>query len=364
MEKYRKIYQDLFYKIKTGEIPLNTKLPTEKELAEQYGVSVITVKAALNLLKNDGLIVQKKRLGSVVVNGIAANCTQLPLIAIVFSGFDHLDLRITNGLKKIAKEKNILVSFFDSGFDTQKEREILQYLLSENIAGLILMPISQRGNIDVLSMFAIQKIPVVFMDFPAYALDVPTVSSDNFDGMYNAVKYLIDCGHRYIGFFPFSDRLCPTEQDRFSGYCRALTDNGIPVSKDYLFSSYKYTYSVMEAITKTNMECAEEFFAKYNSLSLKPTAVVCVNDLCAFALIETGKKYGIKVPEHLSLIGFDNLSASVKSNLTTVSQNFSEIAQTALSTLLRKIQENGTLPPFFHIKLKTVLVRRDTVRKI
>lgn len=366
MEKYKQIYNTLFYKIKTGELPTGTKLPTEKVLANEYGVSVITAKTALNLLQRDGLVLRKKRLGSVVINGVAASVSAnaRASIAVVFSGFDHLDMRIMNGLRESAKENEILLSFFDSRFDVRKEREILNYLLSENIAGLIFMPLSPRENIDVVSMFAVQKIPVVFMDFPTYAISAPTVSSDNFDGMYNAVKYLIDLGHRYIGFFPFPEYLYPTEQDRFNGYCRALTDSGIAISKDYLFPSSKYTYSVMESISKTEMDSAEEFYEKYNALPLKPTAIVCVNDLCAHALIETGKKYNVEIPEKLSVLGFDNLSVSVKSNITTVAQNFSEIAKTALSVLLRKIREESNLPPDFHIKIKTVLIRRGTVTKI
>ena len=175
MEKYKKVYKDLFYKIKTGAIPLGAKLPTERELAAKYGISVITVKSALNLLKEDGLILRKKRLGSVVVGGVSSAAVHHPLIAVVFSGFDHLDLRISNSLKEIAKEKNILLSFFDSRFDVRKEREILQYLLSENVAGLLFMPLSQRENLDRISMFPVQKIPVVFMDFPSFADDAPTV---------------------------------------------------------------------------------------------------------------------------------------------------------------------------------------------
>lgn len=362
MEKYKRIYKDLFYKIKTGELQSGTKLPTEDELAQEYGVSKITVKTALNLLKTEGLVLRKKRLGTVVLNGVI-NTSGEKLIAVVFSGFDHLDIRIVNGLKQIATEKNVRLAFFDSVTDLQKEREILCWLLSENIAGLILMPLSPVGNLDVLSMFSIQKIPMVFMDFPAYTPFAPTITSDNFEGMYNMVKYLISLGHRDIGFFPFSDHFFPTETARFEGYCRALTDSGIPINNDYLFtSSVHEIYSIMASVATDNMKAGKEFFESYRKLTLKPTAVVCVNDLCAYGLIETSKLYGVAVPERLSVTGFDNLAVSVKSNITTVAQNFSEISQTALLTLLRKIEGTSNAPAL--IKIRTVLVRRDSVSKL
>lgn len=362
MEKYKRIYKDLYYGIKSGELPAGTLLPTEAQLAEKYGVSKITAKTALNLLKADGLVLRKKRLGTIVLNGIV-NTSGDALIAIVFSGFDNLDVRFTNSLTQIAKSKNVKLAFFDSKLDPEKEREILLYLLSENIAGLILMPLSQGGNLDVISLFAIQKISVVFMDFPSHALIAPTITSDNFGGMYMMVKYLIDCGHRDIGFFPFSNHFYPTENDRFEGYCRALIDNGIPVNNDFLFStSATSIFSLMSSVSTADMEVADEFFESYSKLNPKPTALVCVNDLSAHAVIKAAKERGIRVPEDLSVTGFDNLTISAKREITTVAQNFAEIAKTALLTLIRKIDGVNNEPSV--IRLHTVLIKRDSVQKL
>lgn len=362
MEKYKRIYKELYYRIKSGDIPAGTVLPTEAQLAAQYGVSKITAKTALNLLKADGLVLRKKRLGTVVLNGIV-NFSGDKLIAIVFSGFDHLDIRFTNSLTQVAKSKNVKLAFFDSKISSEKEREILLYLISENIAGLILMPLSQGGNLDVISLFAIQKIPVVYMDFPSHALFAPTVTSDNFGGMYMMVKYLIDCGHRSIGFFPYSDHFYPTENDRFEGYCRALIDNGIPIGNDFLFSASAIsTYSLMSSVSTADMNVAEEFFDSYLKLNPKPTALVCVNDLSAHAVIAAAKERGVRVPEDLSVTGFDNLTVSAKREITTVAQNFAEIAKTALLTLIRKIDGVNNEPPV--IRLHTVLIKRDSVQKL
>lgn len=360
MQKYKRIYKDLYYKIKSGKIPSGAKLPTEAQLALSYGVSTITVKAALNLLKAEGLVIRKKRLGTVVLSGVV-NPSADKLIALVFSGFDHLDLRIVNALKPIAAEKNIRLSFFDSCSDLEKEREILNYLLSEKLGGLILMPVSPSGNIDVISMFAVQKLPVVFMDFPPFPAFAPTVTSDNLGGMYEMVSSLIASGHKRIGFFPYSEHFVPTEKERFEGYCRALVEHGIPIDGDNLFTSSAHdTYSIIASVTSADLKSATDFYEKYESLPVRPSAVVCVNDLCAHALIEVGKDHGVAVPENLSVTGFDNLAVSVKDDITTVAQDFAEIAKTALLTLLRILDGASNVPK--NVKLRTVLIRRGSVK--
>ena len=360
MEKYRVVYKDLYYKIKSGKIATGELLPTEEKLAEQYGVSRITVKTALNLLKAEGLVTRIRHKGTVVLRGEIRQPTEGRLIAIVFSGFDHLDIRIVNGLRQIAAKQNFRICFFDTESNVQKERETLQFLLSENIAGLIFMPLSRASCPDVISLFAVQKIPVVDMDFPTYALRATTVTSDNFGGMHAITEYLIRQGHRTIGFFPYHDRYLPTESARFEGYCHALVENGIPVNPDYLFTApFPTTYSLIASYSSSDSDAAEEFFREYSRLPQKPTAIACVNDICAHALISVCKKHGVRVPEDLSVTGFDNLGVSAQANITTVAQDFAEIAKIAVSALLRKI--DGNEKDANEIRIHTVLIRRETV---
>ncbi len=362
MEKYKSIYKDLYYKIKSNEIAVGSKLKTENELAEEYGVSKITVKTALNLLKEDGLVLRKKRLGTVVIGG-ATNPNAEKLVAIIYSDFDNVSFRLINGLKEIATDKNVNFSFFDSRNNTEKEREILNYLLTKNIAGLILMPITQGDNIDVISMFAVQKIPVVFMDFASHPSYAPTVTSDNFGGMHEIVSFLIRSGHKRIGFFPYSNSFLPTEQARFEGYTQALIENGIPLNRDYLFTTtVPSIHSILVPSDRSDLKAAGNFYKQYDSLTDKPTAVVCVNDSCAHVIIEVGKSRGVRVPEDLSVTGFDNLAFAVTDNLTTAAQNFAEISKTAFLTLLRQIERPAPKP--ITIKIHTVLIKRDSVKKL
>lgn len=362
MEKYKIIYKDLFYKIKSGELPSGTVLPKESELAKAYGVSVITVKTALNLLKDDGLVLRKRRLGTVVKNGVVNNSGE-KFVAIVSSNFDHLNMRFIHALTEIAVRENLKLSFFDSRASEEKEREILQYLLSEPLSGLILMPVSEKSNVDLISTYAIRKIPTVFLDFQNLAYHAPVVTSNNFKGMYEMTAYLVKCGHREIGFFPFTQGAYPTENERFQGYCKALSDHGIPLKREYLFpSSAKNIYEMIGAAMCEDYAAAKPLYEQYAKLVLKPTAIVCVNDLCAAAAISVLRSHGASVPDDVSVTGFDNLAVSVKNDITTVAQDFAEISKTALKTLIALMKGSVSQPK--EVRLPTVIIRRSSVNEL
>lgn len=362
MEKYKIVYQDLFYKIKSGVFPSGTILPTETQLAKEYSVSKITIKTALDLLKAKGLVIRKKKLGTVVRQGVI-NGKGEKFIAIIFPDFDNIDTRITGILNEIATNKNIKISFFNSYDEINKEREILIRLLSQKISGLIIMPTSKTENVDVLSMFATAKIPTVCIDFVPYGIDAPVVSSNNYDGMYQLTNYLIRAGHARIGYYPFCDNMYQTESDRFRGFLAALIDNGISVNKDFLFRSNAIsTYHIINSVGNEDKTIGKDFIKQYMKLGEKPTAVMCVNDSCAATIVSSLSEIGLNVPNDLSVTGFDSLAFSNYYSLTSVSQNFAEIYKTALVTLINKIE--GKSIPSLDIKIKTFIVQRSSVKDL
>ena len=93
----------------------------------------------------------------------------------------------------------------------------------------------------------------------------------------------------------------------------------------------------------------------------RPTAVVCVNDVSAHCLAAAVEARGLSVPRDLSVTGFDNLSASISENITTVGQNFGEIARNALTAVLLQL-EKGVPAGDYVVRVPTVLVERSSVR--
>lgn len=363
MEKYKKIYEDLYYAIKSGKYAKGDILPKEEELCEQYNVSRITAKHALNLLKEKGLVKRKRRLGTVVDVKDFSVPRARGFIAVVFTHFLNSDNRIYHGLRELAEKHKVNLSFFDSEGSGVKEREILSFLLAQNVLGLILMPLSPVSNIDLVSQFRIQNIPLSFIDFAVSGIRAPLVTSDNFGGAYALTQYLIKQGHRSIAYFPYTDALLPTEEKRFRGYCEALIDSGITPRPDYFLASKTDAPHHVSDVLTFDSATAERAVKQLEKMAVRPTAVICVNDVSAHSFARAAEREGLKVPDDISVTGFDNLSASISGNISTVGQNFGEIARNALLALLRQL-ENGAPAENYTVKVPTVIIERDSVKQI
>lgn len=360
MEKYKKIYEDFYYAIKSGKYANGDVLPTELELCKTYGVSRITAKHALELLREKGLVKRKRRLGTVVeLKDFSQRQTQ-GFIAVVFTHFQNCDNRIYHGLRELAEKHRFNLSFFDSESSVEKEREILSFLLTQNVLGLIHMPLGRVTNIDLVSQFTLHKIPLAFMDFPISGIRAPLITSDNFGGMYALTKYLIRLGHRDIAYYPYTDALLPTESERFRGYCEALLEAGITVRPELLLVDKNSSALHLAPILKEDTYSAEKAVQTLLKMPSRPSAVVCVNDISAHTLTVAAEKEGLSVPEKLSVTGFDNLSLSIYENITTAGQNFGEIARNALIAVLRQL-EKGVSNEDYTVKIPTVLIERKSV---
>lgn len=175
----------------------------------------------------------------------------------------------------------------------------------------------------------------------------PSVLATNRDGTYEAVRYLIDLGHRRIGFIGGEPALISSHQRR-QGYEDALREAGLPVLPE-LFAPGNY-------LTEAASVAAYELL----TLPQRPTAIMAANDQSAFAVLEVANNLGIRIPHDLSLIGFDNTPASALTTptLTTVDQGLAEMGSQAVELLMRMLKgepvKNGPYP------LPTRLIVRDS----
>lgn len=335
--QYQTICEDLNRKIQEGEYRAGDTLPTEAELCAIYGVSRITAAHALNELKGRGLIERKKKKGSIVLPVYFPPNPSARSIAVVFSYFDNFDTKISSVLVPFARKKNCSVVLFDTQHSQKKEREVLLFLLSQKMIGLIVWPVSRSSNLDVFCRFVQKNIPVCFLDYSSYGIQAPCVCSDNGDGMYSITKRLIELGHRRIAYFPYKDNFLPTEEERFSGYCRALIKNGsVPNPARFIPMPADIKNTTTENLQNFSY-CAEEAIKYLLSLPERPTAVVCVNDAAAYHIINRAKEVGLRVPEDLSVTGFDNAALAARNGITTVSQDFGEMAKMALNMIFYQL---------------------------
>lgn len=193
-------------------------------------------------------------------------------------------------------------------------------------------------------------IPVVAVDPHTGPSGLPTVDSDSFAGAMLATRYLLDLGHRRIGFLGGRPDL-ESARLRDAGFRQAMQDAGIPVDESLVR---------LGGYAKDRAEGpAHELLA----LADPPTAVFAANDLSGIAMMEVAREMGLSVPDDLSVIGFDNVPESALSSpmLTTISQPLQQMGAEALRLLVDLIDgvDRDT-----HVRLPTALIERASCRAI
>jgi LacI family transcriptional regulator len=171
------------------------------------------------------------------------------------------------------------------------------------------------------------------------------VDSTSWQGAYDATRYLIELGHRRIGFIGGLVELS-SASERLSGYKAALTDNGLP---------YDPTL-----VTEGNFWQASGHLCAQKLLPAQPTAIFAANDLMALGAMEALREAGLRIPEDISLVGFDDIPqvSITHPKLTTVRQPLEQMGRVAVELLLEQIENPEN--PARRITLATQLVVRDS----
>jgi LacI family transcriptional regulator len=220
-------------------------------------------------------------------------------------------------------------------------------------AGLILWYIGGRRNMPALRRVREADIPIVFVDRIPDGIEGDFVGTDNENSAAAVTRYLIDLGHRRIGYLTNSDE-ASSVRERVRGYRRALEEAGIPFRPEDVF-----TYMTQSG----NSEVYEDGVARYFLELPEPATGVCtVNDVAAMALHAAFLRQGQRIPDDISVAGFDGWLERLPGGgyLTTAFQDFERIGLLAARLMLDRI-ESGRREPYRHILVDAPLrVRAST----
>jgi LacI family transcriptional regulator len=210
---------------------------------------------------------------------------------------------------------------------TEKDqRDIIDRILATKLAAGLLA-IFPGQSAQHLTRLHEQGFPIVMIDDQAQPTSIPWVGAGNRRGSYAATRYLLRMGHRRIAYIQGPMKFL-VSYERYQGYCEALYEVGI--APDPML--------VMEGdfMPLGGRSCASKLLA----MEERPTAIFAANDLMAYGVLAAAEEYGLRVPEDLSLIGFDDipLSAHTRPALTSVRQPFNSIGQRALELLLSLLE--------------------------
>ena len=200
-------------------------------------------------------------------------------------------------------------------------------------------------------------IKLVESDLPLVLIDLihdnkNSVSTDNYLSTRKIVKYLIDNNHTKIAYTK-GEVFNHVGLERYNGFLDEMKANNLQVDPKYIFDSPNYT-------TEEGYRISGEI----SDLEDKPTAVVCCADAVAIGLIDGFSNLNIKVPDEISVVGFDDimLSRLITPKLTTVAQNKQEIGRLAVKTLIENI--NDKEKSIVQYQVEETLVIRNTVKKL
>ncbi len=362
---YTQIIEHYQKKIVNQEILPNEQLPTELEMAEIFGVSRITTKRALGELERAGLIYRKRGQGSFVLPVIKEKqiaCNNL--IAIVIPTNDSRGRRIDyiRGATDYLKSTGYYLTVHTTFEDREKERELLLKLMHDGIQGIIYYP-SSRYNFDILYQMTLEQYPIVSIDTYFQSLPISYVVSDNFQGGYLATKHLIDNGHKQIAFMANSHiETVSSARERYFGYCTALKDNRLQIRNEHIL------LGLWEDVVKYHKSEEETIlFYKETLANLIKDGVKAIFGEYDYITLFVGKVLGYmgyRVPEDISIIGYDNIEVleHLDLPLTTIDQNFYEIGNKAAHLITEIINGNKSIQRRNKVPVK--LMERESVLRV
>ena len=367
---YQQIVDHLLERIETNVLRPGDRIPTEQEITEAFGVSRITAVRAVKELETRGLVTRTKGRGSFVTSKSAWHNNgpgpPRPLVVSLVLPFQELlAIGVLVGVERLIHADGYHTSFRNSAGDVSRERQILMKDSEDGVAGMIVYPCSSVENAGAFSSLLVRRFPVVVIDRRLRGIETPFVAVDNTRGTYEATRHLVELGHRDIAFVAEAAVSIESEAERFHGYCRALMEARIPVQDDLVIDRFGEHLvhrggNPPEQFAVAPSATTERIMDTLFDLATPPTAIVSINDAAAAQFVKCALQRGIRVPQDLSVVGFDNLpfSAHIEVPLTTVEQPFREIGERAAAILLSRIANPSA--PYQSELLEPRLIVRDS----
>lgn len=346
--KYEQVREQLLLRISRGELRPGEKLKCEAQLAEEFGVSAITIRKALSLLVESGHIRRARGSGSYVSEaGTAATPSRLIAMMLTQESYPALSLtRIISGIQRTLTRAGYSLLIDWNSANPKISREGIERMLSQQVEGFLIYPFDPARNREELDLILSRGRPYVLIDRHDYGKPSPYVGPNNYDGGLLATRALLEMGHRKIRFCG-SLFFLSSEQERYAGFCHAMRQAGLPYGPQTLMERPDY----------------DEIVRLVRAGEL--TALFCCSDRLAGKLAHDLPARGVRIPEDLSVFGFDDniYTPDNPIPLSTVRQDFDLIGQRAAELLLWRLTQPGDVPPH-HVLTDVQLVLRQSARPL
>lgn len=356
---YKKVYEDLKNQIINGELSNGSLLPSEREIGELYHVDRTTVRKAIQLLVEEELAEKHAGKGTVVlsskkhepVGSGSFSAPQNGTIAFLLPKGNRNNDRITVPFYSqlfYGVEKNCKRFGYSLIYSTLDETDDLETVLTQNvsnIAGVMFVSNICEKHIDQALQIGI---PAILIN--SHSEKISSISTDNFTGTYMACEHLIELGHKDICVLNGIEQY-HSARERLRGVRYAMKDHGLTLREKYIISGNSWEF-------EGGFDAVSSMLASVDKL---PTAIIAFNDRMAIGALQAIQKAGLKTPEDISVVGFDNSEQASYSmpKLSSVEINIPIIVKAAVANLFFQIQMGENIPA--KILIPVSYVERDSV---
>ena len=327
---------------------------TIREIAKLAGVSTASVSRAINNETGISENTRKRILEivtkvdyqpNILAKGLSQQKTYTIGIAIPdMSNVFYAD--VLKGVEDIAELYNYTVMYFNTYYNSEKERKVLEFLNNERVDGLL--GYMSNHVIDECVNTVHRKRPFVLLGQVMDEVECPQIGCNNISSAYEINEYLIKKGHKKIAHLAGSWET-KTGIQRLQGYKKAMENYGLPIEDGWVIET---DYTNADAYPKIY-----DFLSKTSDV----TAIFAANDAMAAACYQAIYDMGLKIPEDISVVGHDDTETArlLYPNLTTMRQEKQKIGRTATNKLFG-IMENRIFAKEV-VTIPTKLIERDSV---
>lgn len=333
---------------------------TIKDIAKHTGLGLATISSYLNggnvreenRKKIEAAIKELNFEVNEVARGLKTNKTKT--IGVVIPELNNnFCAEIITVMEDILRNYGYATIVCDCRTDKELEKKAVEFLYRKRVDGIINMPVNPDGS--HLKNFLYSKKPIILIDRKINGFDCDYVLVDNLDAVKKAVQLLITNGHVKIGIIGGPEGVY-TAEERMLGYKLALMEAGI-VPEESLIEHGDYTIN-------GGVHCIKELIRNNKDMS----AVIVTNYEMTLGAVIGINEMGIKIPDELSLLGFDNIEFARACNprLTIVTQPIKEIGSKIAEQILKRLTNNGDTAETEYeiIKLQTEIIEGNSIRKL
>jgi GntR family transcriptional regulator of arabinose operon len=356
------LLDDLRHKIITGIIQPHERLPSEWELVTSLGISRATVQRAWQAAEGEGLIYRVPGKGTFAAEPSLPNTTQMAFGLIVPDFRGSSAPRTLSGAERVLRQRGYSVRVASTEYSIDEENRVLRQMVDDGVCGCILWGVKGSSGGRYLSQI-VGKFPVVLIDRTLEGLRLPCVTSNNYAGGMQVMKHLLDLGHKRIVFLARPHIPLWTISERLRAYQDAMRGAGFDPLPPILIGDEKELSSFNAYLTSDDQTL--ESLTDLLRTKQRPTAIFAANDWMAIRALRAAKYAGLRVPDDLSLVGFDNVDIVdyLTPPLTTIAQNAELMGAEAARRLLA-LTEGEPSEDVLTLLPTRLILRQSTARLV